>query len=142
MSEVKVKISVHWIFSEGSKVKESSFLSYSSLWWLSPFLGWWPYHSSLCFCCHTAFSNPNHPPPSLRTPCHYIGTTWIIENENLPISRSLNQQHVKSPFCHIRLHRFRNQYVDMLISASFRTLTIRAHTCGLIAWGRLTNSHA
>lgn len=32
------------------------------------------------------------PSPILTThvQCHYIGTTWIIENENLPISRSLN----------------------------------------------------
>ena len=88
MSEVKVKIKVSpEYFLKAPRLKNPP--SYLFQLMVAVPIPWMVFYC-LCFYCHTAFSNPNHPPPSLRTPCHYIGTTWIIEIENLPISRSLN----------------------------------------------------
>lgn len=36
---------------------ENSFLASSTFWWLLPFIGLWPHHSSLCLCGHIPFSS-------------------------------------------------------------------------------------
>lgn len=44
-----------------------------------PTFGWWPYHASLRFRCHIAFSAFGSPSPSYEDPCDYIGMTRIIQ---------------------------------------------------------------